>query len=564
MEGQKESPAGVRPAGIKQDGQSKDNHNITEIAGTVKPEKSAALKNLLKTAKPEFSHTFYEKFFAESIAKATGGLIRHTPFRGWLIFNPVTGKYEPALKAVKLYVGETAKQLIAASYGIKDEATRTAGIKFGAKILTAQGVSNIENLLRNEQETSADEDDFKNKPHIINCQSEACGIDGARRKAEAADFFLMSAAVKPAEGTPERFLLFLDWFTRGDAELKEWLLTVMAIALFGFPSRLIVNLYGQGQNGKGTLLRLLFNILGDYATTLPRSLAIKSRFTDRRFDKSDLPEKFAALLFDLKPEPGDKWNLDELKSICGDGDIIPIERKMQPLFNAALFCKVFISTNDQIPIDSFGESERSRFRLVPCLAHVDEPDPELENALRKEYPQILNLLLGYAARWNADGRKLPPCKVVDMATNSFFENQDIIGQFLSDNCVLSEGLRIPKKELFNSYEQYLFKEQGISKPGKIKSFAAALEKRGINEGFTKIDGKSSRCFVGITLIGHTDTKKPEFELLSHNNSLREKNVNSENFCVSVSEKSETATKTAENPYFSEDQRRLWEGNGDIY
>ncbi len=267
---------------------------------------------------------------------------------------------------------------------------------------------------------------------------------------------------------------------------------------------------------------------------------------------------------DLKTEPGEKYNLDELKSIAGDGDIIPIERKMQPLFNKALFCKVFISTNEQIPIDSFGESERSRFRLVPCLAHVDEPDSGLENALKKECPQILNLLLKYAVQWNANGRKLPPCKVVDAATNSFFERQDVIGQFIADRCVLGEGLRIPKKELFVAYEQYLTKEQGIFKAGKIKNFSSALEKRGINEGFTKVDGKSSRCFVGITLIGHPDTKKPENELLSYSNSLRENNIKSENSCVSVSEKPKTATKTAENPYFSEDQQRLWEGNGDIY
>jgi putative DNA primase/helicase len=533
----------------------------TENVKPDKSEKSKVLKNLLKNANPYFSFKCHEKVFTEEIARATCGLIRHTEFRGWLIFDPASGKFINSVKLVKLYAGEMAKRFLKmAADKIKDEEIRTAVIKFGVKLLSAHGIANIETLLRNEQETSADEDDFNNKAHIINCQGEVCGIDGTRRKAEPGDFFLMSTSVKPAEGTPEKFLAFMEWFARGDAELKEWLLTVMATALFGFPSRLIINLYGQGQNGKGTLLRLLFHIIGDYATTLPRSLVIKSRFTNSRFDKSDLPGKTLAVLMDLKPELGDKWNLDELKSICGDGDIITIERKMQPLFNAALICKVFISTNDQIPIDSFGESERSRFRLVPCLAHVDEPDPGLEDALVGEYPQILNLLLEYAVRWNENGRKLPPCKVVDIETSGFFDKQDILGQFLADKCVLGEGLRVAKTELFAAYKTYLFEEQGISKFGKkMNNFAALLEKRGIFEGFPKIDGKTVRVFKGVCLSNNSTVPQENLknELVSNNNSPWEKNSKFENSCGNVESKSGTTTKTSLE-YSSEEQKQLWE------
>ena len=305
------------------------------------------------------------------------------------------------------------------------------------------------------------------------------------------------------------------------------------------------------------MLRLIFKILGDYATTLARSLVVKSRLSTSRFDKANLPGKRFAACLDLKLEPGEKMNLDDLKLIAGDGDFLPVERKGRDLFDAALFCKVFAASNEHIPVDSFGESERRRFHLVPCNAHVEEPDPQLEEALQAEYPQILSLLIEYAVAWNNNGRKLPDCKVINAATNDYFEKQDILGQFLADCCVLGADLRIPRKELFNAYEQYLFREQGISKPGKIKNFAALLEKRGISEGIKKIEGKTARIFEGVILLeGYTVTKKPEIELTSYRGEKLEVTMNLGNSCNLVTENPKNDTKNPE-PYISEAQKQLW-------
>jgi len=556
MERIKNNPAAGANRRAGQEGKADTDQNIRHGGVVVKRKKSAAFKNLINNAKPKFTFRRYEKIFAEEIAAAADGNIKHDAGDGWRIFDPESGRFIPADKLVMLYIGEMAKRFISQATKIQDEDKREDVIKFGAKLLNAQGISNIERLLKNEQDVSAIEQDYSSIQHILNCCGDVRSADGTSRGATADDMFLMSASVRPAEGNPEKFLVFLNWFVCGNEELKEWLLTVMATALFGFPSRLIINLYGQGRNGKGTLLRLLYKLLGDYATTLSRSLVLKSRLTNNRFDKSNLPNKRGAFCMDLKVESGEKLNLDELKSICGDGDIVPIERKMKPLFDQALFCKVFINSNDKLPIDSFGESERSRFRLVPCLARIDEPDPGLEDDLQKEFPQILNLLLEKAEAWYADGRKLPPCKVIDRTTDEYFNKQDVLGQFIADKCSLGEGLRTVKKDLFNAYEQYLYREQGITRHGKIKNFAADLEKRGISEGFTKDkDGKTARCFVGITLSEHTDTKKPEFDIPSHEKSNLEENAKFENFCVRVSEKQEIPDKVR---YDSEDQQKLWE------
>jgi len=551
------SDGGDRQGG--QEGKS-DNNNLPLTARKVKREKSAAFKNLINNAKPKFSFKRYEKIFAEEIAAAANGNIKHDPDEGWRIFNPENGRLDPADKLVMLYIAEMAKRFISEATKIQDEYRREDVIKFGAKLLNAQGISNIERLLRNEPDVSATEADYSNEPHIVNCLGDVWGADMTTRRATAADMFLMSTSAGPAPGNPEKFNAFMDWFTCGDAELKNWLLTVTATALFGFPSRLIINLYGHGRNGKGTLLRLLYKLLGDYSTTLPRSLAVKSRYANNsKFDKGNLPYKRYAPCMDLKIEPGEKLNLDELKSIAGDGDIVPIERKFKAHFDRALYCKVFINSNDKIPVDAFGESERSRFRLVPCNAHIDEPDPGLEDGLQKEFPQILNLLLEKAGEWYANGRKLPPCAVIDKTTDEYFDKQDVLGQFLNDKCVRGEGLMTAKKELFNSYEVYLNREQGITRPSKMKNFAAALEKRGIFDDVQRINGRPERVFTGIALkenAGCYDvTKNSEFDILSHKKIISGTDMNSKNFCNIVTGSGEIPAKVK---YDSEEQRKLWE------
>ena len=282
-------------------------HNIAYKRNAVnsKDRKNIAFKNLLQNAKPDFSFKCYEKVFTEEIARAAAGLILHTFDRGWVIFDPETGKFTGAEKQVRLYIGEMAKQYIAGAYKIDDEERRTAAIKFGAKILNARGIANVEILLRNEPEVSVDEKEFDANPAVVNCCGIAVDIYGNRRESQPGDLFTMSAAVKPLSGEPKRFLALMDFFSKDREELKIWVLSAMAICLFGFPSRLIINLYGLGQNAKGTILRILYRIMRDYAATLPRAVVVKSRYSSSRFDKANLPKKRAAFCFDLKVEPGE-------------------------------------------------------------------------------------------------------------------------------------------------------------------------------------------------------------------------------------------------------------------
>ena len=59
---------------------------------------------------------------------------------------------------------------------------------------------------------------------------------------------------------------FLDDVTNGDEKLKDYLQKLVGYCLTGsITERAIFIFYGHGRNGKSTFLRVMHNLMGDYA-----------------------------------------------------------------------------------------------------------------------------------------------------------------------------------------------------------------------------------------------------------------------------------------------------------
>ncbi|MDR0498017.1 MAG: hypothetical protein LBH42_10405, partial [Treponema sp.] len=191
-----------------------------------------------------------------------------------------------------------------------------------------------------------------------------------------------------------------------------------------------------------------------------------------------------------------------------------VEPKGKSRYDAVINCKIFILSNDKIPINSFGESEKRRFYLVPFNNHIEEKNEALEDGFVPEYGKILDLLIKHAVRYFQNGRKMPYCKAIDQATADYFDSQDLVKQFLQDNCEAGDGLYVIKKELYAKFVDWCNSEQAIRRPMKPKDFIEALEKRDIHEVYKRIDGKLERILSGISLsnskVTHVTHEKPKF------------------------------------------------------
>ncbi|MFP3041215.1 phage/plasmid primase, P4 family [Treponema primitia] len=501
---------------------------------------------------------FTQKGMSQWVASGLGGRLLYANALGWMVYNDETGAFTAEYGAAVLQnILMFYTDLLFENVRLVSPRSQESAFKFYRTYQSRACIEAVGALMQKRGDVFCIPAEFDVDDGVINCNGIVVSTDGTTRTATPDDRFTMSATVRPEDGETPVFDGFLEWATCGNDELKGWLLTACGVALFGHVTDRITNFYGNGSNGKGTLLRTLQKIMRGYATALPRSLVIKEKYSNSRFDKAGLPGKRAAILYDLKPDQG-RLNLDELKSIAGDGDEVFVEKKGLDGYSCRLKCKVFIASNDKIPIDSFGKSEKKRFRLVPFNAELEAKDSGLEDRFVPEYGKILNLFIQYAVKYYADWQKMPPCRAIDIATEQYFNDQDLVKQFLEDSEAFAIQEYAIKTDFYTKFEQYCMYQQGIRRPMKIKTFTNELEKRGIYEHFKKIDGKSARVF------SRKDTatqKTPEFNLDFTFSGKSGANLNLYNSCAAVSPT--TAAESESSLYQDEKKRRLWEA-GEIF
>ena len=140
------------------------------------------------------------------------------------------------------------------------------------------------------------------------------------------------------------------------------------------------------------------------------------------------------------------------------------------------------------------DAARRRFNLVPFNRIPAKPDPLLEQKLKAEWPGILRWLIEGCLDWQANGL-VRPASVV-RATESYFEDQDLLSQWLTEACDAEPGNQYkwePTGALFASWTDFATRA-GVP-AGHINSFSSKLDKL----GYERDKAEGNRCFRGLTL-----------------------------------------------------------------
>ncbi|GHU50711.1 hypothetical protein FACS1894200_10330 [Spirochaetia bacterium] len=248
-----------------------------------------------------------ESVQARCIESAVSPYVKHDG-NTWLVYDEVSGCYDPLYSEsivydlVKIFAQERYNTCESSS--VKEEQAKKS---FARTMSSARGISSVMKILTNNKSIISNVLDYDTNENSVNCNGILYFCDGSKiRKSTPDDMNTMHCMVIPEEGEPIEWNRFITWATCGDKELEKWIHTYLGISLFGHPTDKIVNFYGSGGNGKGTVIRVISNIMGKYYTPLPRGVVIKSNFNATRFDSYCLLNRRLAGLSDLKTDRGEK------------------------------------------------------------------------------------------------------------------------------------------------------------------------------------------------------------------------------------------------------------------
>lgn len=320
---------------------------------------------------------------------------------------------------------------------------------------------------------------------------------GKLRTPERSDCVTKSTSVTPLPNPCPRWLQFLQETTGGDAELIRFLQQWCGYALTGLTTEhALVFVYGPGGNGKSVFLNIVAAILQDYAAT-----AAMDTFTASRSDRhpTDLAMlRGARLVTASETEEGKAWAESRIKQLTG-GDRISARFMRQDFFEFTPQFKLMIVGNHKPVLQNVDEAARRRINIVPFLLKPEAPDRDLEKKLKQEAEGILHWMIAGCLDWQANGLVRPAS--VQAATEAYFSDQDLMGQWLEDCCDIEIGnakLWDKSGSLFESWHDYAVKAG--EKPGSQKSFGASLQRHGIEKHRTP-DSRGYR-FVRVKAGSH--------------------------------------------------------------
>jgi len=260
---------------------------------------------------------------------------------------------------------------------------------------------------------------------------------------------------------------------------------------------------GSGGNGKGVLLNTITWLMGDYARTAPMDMFTAKAHDSHPTDLAML--RGARLVTASETEEGRAWAESRVKQMTG-GDPITARFMRENFFTYQPQYKLALIGNHNPRLKNVDDAMRRRFNLVPFLNKVlkEDQDQQLEQKLRAEGAGIMQWLVDGCLAWQRGG--LQTAAAVRKATEKYFSEQDMVGQWLGEFCEEQAGAITSAADLFRSWA--LYAQAAGAEPGVQRSLTEALERRGFELTRTNQHG---RCFKGLRVGQVKPGEKPDFK-----------------------------------------------------
>ena len=233
-----------------------------------------------------------------------------------------------------------------------------------------------------------------------------------------------------------------------DPAVRAFVLAALGYSLTGVTSEQVLPmLYGSGANGKTTFLEAVRDLLGDYGQQAPAET-----FLERRDSIPNDVARLRGARFVAATETGEGRRLNEVlvKRMTG-GDTLAARFMRSEWFEFRPQFKAWLATNHRPDVRGTDEAIWRRIRLVPFTVTIPEAerDPKLPDKLRAELPGILAQAVAACLAWHEHG--LPKADAVTAATEEYRSDNDVIGRFLDDCCVLDNSAKAKAGDLYNRY-----------------------------------------------------------------------------------------------------------------
>lgn len=348
-------------------------------------------------------------------------------------------------------------------------------------------------------------DEWDRDPWLLGCKN--CVIDlktGKHRPGRPEDYIKIAAPTewKGFDAPCSVWEQFIKQIFNNISSLVDFVHRLLGYGLVGKVTHHIYPIFwGHGRNGKSTFLEAIKHVLGEYTHRAKSELLLEQSHI--RSSGSANPDimKLRGKRIVWCSETNENRNLNSarLKELVGGDTLNARALYSNQIVEFQPSHLLILTTNAKphAPANDFALWQR--ILLIPfTLAFVENPkaknerkaDLELLDKLKAEAPGILAWLVRGCLAWQKEG--LNPPESVRAATKAYQAEEDLIGHFINDRCVISENVQVKAGELYQTYRQWC--EEMGHKPMSGTRFGKEMKER-----FDHYKGKNGIFYTGIGL-----------------------------------------------------------------
>lgn len=474
-------------------------------------------RGLTETSPLERPLDMSSRGIAEAVSFTARGLLyrlRNAKTRrdGWLAWSREEGRFVESYGGVVRMIRDYAEsRLNEIERSPENEEFYTAVAKWVRKLNEPGAIRDVVEELAAREELLVDESAFDAEPMVLNCANGVLDLTTGhlhehhpsfmcRKKTESRYLKNASAPV---------FEQFLVDITAGDNEVATYLMRFFGYALSGSVEEdCFLYIWGDGGNGKSTLLETITRVLGDYATNLDGDLLTKTR--------NEKHPTGIARLQGARLASGPEINADEpfdealLKRLTGR-DRIVARRMGQDFFEFEPTHKFVLSGNNFPRVRGTDHGFWRRVRVVHLTQKFEKERGgkalSRMDRLLAERDAIFTQLVKAHIEWSEKGLAEPPR--VRAWAEAYRTESNTILQWLAECVTIDPEARCGRTELYQSYKVWAEREGTKSIPTATWFTQQIRKLPGVtlDERFIVVQGKKQQTVAGVRLFRVGDEER---------------------------------------------------------
>lgn len=379
-----------------------------------------------------------------------------------------------------------------------DEDVRKLLQKHIAKSQTARAQDGLLRLAQTLEELQINHRQFDQNPYDLNCLNGI--VDLRTGELRPHDRSALCTQMVPVNYDPDAYCkeweTFLHAIMLGNKSMVDYLQIASGYSFTGSPiCAAFFFCYGQGHNGKSTLIETLLSIAGTYGTTTNKKhLMLKNSESDASPGVAKLHRKRFASVSEVTP--GDRLDEGTVKMLTGADSIAArFLHKNEVEFTPTHH--LWGMGNEKPIISGTDEGIWRRIHLIPFEHHFATPDVGIKELFlydTKAREGILAWLVRGAHIWYNNNKTISkPQRVLDSNAEYRLE-MDLIAQFIADRCIVGVDLFEDATPMFKAYQEFV-KDMGHFPKSQTK-FGTYLREH----GFTSRKSHGNIVWQGLTML----------------------------------------------------------------